>query len=89
MPLIRRHANAVSAEHIGPIGKESDPPKPFCFALGAEQTARRIKTHQLRIGLWRNFHLSLQNRLIACDGDDQSTVLQRPPTGHRAIQFDA
>ncbi len=47
---IRFHPDVVAAEHIGPIGKESDPPEPFSLTLCAKETARCIEAHQLGVG---------------------------------------
>ena len=39
------HADAVGAQHVGPIREEGDPAETFCLALRAQHPARRVEAH--------------------------------------------
>ena len=73
--LVRRHPHRIAAEHVGPVGEEGDSAEALGLALGAEEAARRIESHQLGVRLRRDLYLGFHLMGVARKVDDQPSVL--------------
>ena len=76
--LVCDHMHAVARENVRAIGEEGDAAKALRLALGAEQAAAGIKTHQLAVALRRQFDQRLDLVRRIGQRDDEGAGLEMP-----------
>ena len=79
------HPHGIGAQHIGPVGEEGDPAKPFGFALRAEHAVRGIEPHQLRIVRGIEFGNDSQHMAITRQRNDQIVAIDHMPVARPAV----
>ncbi len=83
--LVPAHPHPVAAKHVGPVGKERDPAKPFGLALRAQQAIRCVEPRKLRIRHGVDHGVDRDLMGVAGQRDDQVVAVHVPMVVRLAI----